>query len=347
MKKSKDITIYDIAEELQISSSTVSRALNESPLVSKNTIKKVKKAAKEMGYQPNTFASNLRQMKTFTIGVIMHELESTFMTSVLSGIERITSFVGYDIIIAHSSESFEKEKINVENLFKKRVDGIIASLSFDTDTLDHYAPLIKKGIPIVFYDRVKEDSEFPKVIIDNFKAGFEATEHLIEQGCSRIVLVTNNLSVNVYAERHRGYQAALNTHGISPQKEWLIENKDLSEKSAIAAAEKILNMQPCPDGVFVTHDFSAATIMKTLQNNGIRVPEEVALVGFNNDAVCKITDPQLSTIDYPGDKVGEAAANYLINRLERPDLTAAVNTIIIKSKLIKRGSSLRKTCEEI
>lgn len=339
-KGKKEVTIYDIARALQISPSTVSRALNDNPRVNKATRKKIQRTASEMDFRPNRFASNLRRQKTYTIGVIMHELRSNFMTSVLSGIEKITTQAGYDLIIAHSSESYEKERANVNNLFKKRVDGLIASLAFDTPNLDHYLPYQNKGIPVIFYDRVEEQSDYPKVLINNFQCGYKATRHLIEQGCRNIILVTANLTRNVYAERHRGYLAALKEQHITPKKNQVII-KDLSEHCAREAAAAVLQMNPLPDGVFITHDFSAVVFMQTLKKAGISIPKDVAIVGFNNDAICTLVEPELSTINYPGQKVGETAANHLVNHLEDVTPLTDINNIIIKSELIVRGSSLR------
>ena len=171
--------------------------------------------AREMGYRHNNFASNLRKQKTNTIGIIVHELNSNFITSVLAGIEKISTESGYDLIITHSSESFKKEEANVLNLFHKRVDGVIASLAFDTKNLDHFQPFFDKNIPVIFFDRVEENSDHAKVVIDNYKNGYQATQHLIDQGCKRIVIVTANLNRNVYAQRFRGYKDALNNNGIA------------------------------------------------------------------------------------------------------------------------------------
>lgn len=340
MKKIKEVTIYDIAKELDVSPSTVSRALKDSPLVSKATRKKIQDTAKEMEFRLNIFASNLQKQKTFTIGVIMHELRSYFMTSVLSGIEKIANNAGYDLIIAHSSENYEKEKANAHNLFEKRVDGLIASLAFDTPNLDHFSPYRSRGIPIVFYDRVIEDSSYPKVIINNYKSGYEATKHLIDEGCSQIILVTANMSRNVYSERYRGYRAALKEAGIQPKKEWVLK-KDLSEKGAQEAAKSVLKMDPLPDGAFITHDLSAAVFIQTLKKNKVQIPEDIAIVGFNNDTIGKLIEPQLSTINYPGNKVGEAAANYLVNQLKDDNPLKGISTITIQSELIIRESSLK------
>jgi LacI family transcriptional regulator len=172
----------------------------------------------ELGYRRNIIASNLRRQKTNTIGVIVHELNSNFITSVLAGIEKITTEAGYDLIIAHSYESYEKEVANATNLFHKRVDGLIASLAFNTTNLNHYKQYHDKHIPVIFFDRVEERSDSAKVIIDNYKCGYQATKHLIEQGCKNIVLVTASLTRNVYQQRYKGYRDALDEAGLTFRK---------------------------------------------------------------------------------------------------------------------------------
>ena len=341
MKPKKETTIYDIAQKLALSSATVSRALRDSPSINKKTRKKIKEAALELGYRQNTFASNLRKQKTNIIGVILHELNSNFITSVLAGIEKITTGAGYDLIIAHSSESYQREAANAMNLFHKRVDGVIASLAFDTSALDHYKPLEEKGIPVIFFDRVEEQSETTKVIINNYQCGYQATKHLVEQGCKRIVLVTANLKRNVYAERHRGYREALHDNDIAFDNE-LVLIKDLSEQCGIEAALEILKMDPLPDGAFITNDFSAAVCMQTLKDNGVKIPADIAVVGFNNDTISKIVEPQLTTIHYPGMDMGEIAARNLINHLNGLIDIRQIPTIVVRSELIIRKSSLKK-----
>ena len=341
MKPKKDITIYDIARKLDLSSATVSRGLRDNPAINKNTRKKIQRTASELGYRHNTFASSLRKQKTNTIGVIIHELNSNFITSVLAGIEKVTSEAGYDLIIAHSSESYKKEAANALNLFHKRVDGLIASLAFDTIGLDHYKTFEEKGIPVIFFDRVEEKSDSTKVIIDNYKCGYEATRHLIEQGCKKIVLVTASLNRNVYAQRYKGYLNALSDHHI-PFKKNLVLIKDLSEQCGVEAAMEIIKMKPLPDGAFITNDFSAAVCMQTLKNNGLKIPEDIAIVGFNNDSISKIVEPQLSTIHYPGIDMGEIAARHLINHLRGLSNIRHTQTIVVRSELIIRKSSLKK-----
>ena len=341
MSNKKEITIYDIAKKLNISTATVSRGLQDHLTISKKTKKKIFDMADEMGYRTNHFARNLRQQQTNTIGVIVHELNSNFITSVLAGIEKVTTEAGYDLIIAHSSESFKKETANAENLFNKRVDGLIASLSFDTTDLDHYKSFVNKGVPIIFFDRVEEDGNNSVVIIDNAKCGYIATQHLIEQGCKRIAHVTSSLKRNVYSQRCKGYRDALFDNKILFNESLLIV-ADLSENAAVESALQILKMKPLPDGIFITNDFVAAVIMRTLKENDVAIPEDIAIVGFNNDVIGKLIEPALTTINYPGIDMGEIAARNLINHLKGISNIHQTNTIIIRSELIVRKSSLKK-----
>lgn len=337
----KEVTIYDIAIKLSVSSATVSRGLQDNPSINIKTRKRIQDAARELGYRHNTFASSLRKQKTSTIGIIVHELNSNFMTSVLAGIEKITTAAGYDLIIAHSSESFEKEAANANNLFHKRVDGLIASLAFNTKGLDHYKQFEEKNIPVIFFDRVEENSDRSKVIIDNYKCGYQATQHLIEQGCKRIVLVTASLNRNVYALRHDGYKDALFDNNIYYDQN-LVLIKDLSEACGVEAAMEILMMKPLPDEAFITNDFSAAVCMQTLKENNISIPGDIAILGFNNDAISKIVEPKMSTINYPGIDMGEIAASSLVNHLKGISNIKNTHTIVVRSELIIRASSLKK-----
>jgi LacI family transcriptional regulator len=337
----KDITIYDLARELNLSAATISRALKDHPAINKNTKKRIVEKAEEMGYRSNNFASNLRKQKSHTIGVMVHELNSNFITSVLAGIEKITTIANYDLIIGHSSELAGKEVANANNLFHKRVDGLIAALAFDTENLDHYDPFFERNIPVVFFDRVEENSKGTKVTIDNYKAGYEATQHLIEQGCKRIVHTTSSLKRNVYAQRYQGYLAALKDNNIAFD-ESLLFISDLKKESCITLANQIAALQPLPDGVFTTNDLSAALCIQVFKEKGIKVPEDIAVVGFNNDTISIIIEPKLSTINYPGMAIGEVAATHLIQQLQGVNVNSNTNSIVLKSDLIIRESSLKK-----
>jgi LacI family transcriptional regulator len=340
MMSKKEITIYDIARVLQLSPATVSRGLKDHPAINVKTRQRIAEMAREMGYRSNNFASNLRKQKTHTIGIIVHELNSSFITSVLAGIEKVTTEAGYDLIIGHSSETYKKEVANAHNLFHKRVDGLIASLAFDTKDLGHFDPYVQKGIPVVFFDRVEDLHYGTRVIIDNFKAGYEITAHLAEQGCINIAHITANLTRNVYSERLRGYRQALLKHGLRFDPSMLLVN-DLGEEAAILAAHQVINMVPRPDGVFITNDFCAAVFQQTLKEAGLKIPQDIAIAGFNNDIISKIIDPKLTTIDYPGEEMGEMAARSLVAQLAGVAEDRPTDPIIIKSKLVVRESSLK------
>jgi LacI family transcriptional regulator len=341
MSFSKEVTIHDIAKQLNLSIATVSRALNDDPVVRKKTKKRVFELSQQLGYRHNSFASNLRMKKTNTIGVIVPKLNSNFIAGVLSGIEKSATLGGYDLIIATSSEQFEKEKANVLNMFHKRVDGLIVSLAIDTKDLNHFTPFLSKGIPVFFFDRVDENSDTVKVIIDNYKCGYQLTQHLLEQGCRRIAFITASLERNVYAQRYKGFLQAHKDNNLAVDDSMLMTG-DISESSSLSTAASILKMKPLPDGLVVTSDFSAAVIMLHLKEHGIRIPEDIAIVGFNNDAISKLVEPKLTTIDYPGVDMGEIVARNLIEHLKGEPGISPASTSIVRSKLIIRGSSLKK-----
>ncbi|HYC83599.1 MAG TPA: LacI family DNA-binding transcriptional regulator [Chryseosolibacter sp.] len=340
MTSRKEPTIYDLAKRLNVSSSTISRALSNHDCVSKKTRKRVVELAEELGYTKNNFASQLRSGKTHTIGVITHNLNSAFITSILTGIEKVASESQYNIIIRHSSDSNEKEIANADILFRKRVDGLIVSLASDTTTISHYNQFVERGVPVVFFDRVQMDAPGVRVVIDNKTAGYKAAKHLIGQGCKRIMHVTGNLSKNVYVDRLQGLRNALAEHDLPFESTQLVVN-DLNEQSGIAVAEQILNMEVKPDGLFIVGDLCASLCMQHLKTNGIGIPQDIAIVGFNNDVVSRIVEPKLTTINYSGREMGEVAATNLISKLNG-GVPADLNyTIVLASGLIVRDSSLR------
>src|SRR5436190_6358195 len=250
MTKPKEVTIYDLARKLNVSIATISRALKDDPVVSKKTKKKVSDLAEEMGYRYNHFARNLREQRTYTIGVIVPRLDSYFMSTVIAGIESVANNEGYTLIISQSSESVHKELASAKTMFNNRVDGMLVSLAYDTEDISHFDQFIKKNIPLIFFDRVADHPECTCVLIDNRKGAYEATSHLIEQGCRRIVHITATPKRNVYVDRLQGYKQALADHQI-PFKEEYVLITNLSQEAGAPAAEAILQMDPLPDGVFV------------------------------------------------------------------------------------------------
>lgn len=340
MKDKNDITIYDIAKALNISASTVSRGLNNHKSVSEKTRKKILKAAYDMEYQHNIFASSLRKKRTNTIGVVIPRFNSYFMSAVIAGIEKVANQAGYNLIISQSQESVKKEIANISTMFNSRVDGLLVSLAYDTENLDHINIFFKKGIPVIFFDRVFKHPDYTNIVINNFKAGYDATSHLIKQGCRRILHLGGNLKRNVYADRYNGYKQAICDNGIAFDKSLVTINM-LNEKAGIDTANRILNMEKLPDGIFASNDISAVAIMCNLKKAGINIPDDIAIVGFNNSPICTLIDPNLTTIDYPGQEIGKVAASTLIKKLnnQHPENS---NTIELKHKLIIRQSSIRE-----
>jgi LacI family transcriptional regulator len=338
MQKTKEITIYDLARKLNISIATVSRALKDDPVVSKKTKKKIADLAIEMGYRSNNFARNLRNQRTDTIGVIIPRLNSYFMSTVIAGIESVAGSEGYNLIISQSSESAQKEIASAKTMFNNRVDGLLVSLAYDTDDLDHFEAFVKKDIPLIFFDRVAEQKNCTSILIDNRKAAYEATGHLIEKGCRKIVYITAPPKRNVYIDRLLGYKQALAAHQIDYVEEYIMIS-NLSQEAGAAAAMRILQMHPLPEAVFVANDNCAVGCMVALKKAGIRIPEDIAFVGFNNDPVSTVVEPNLTTINYPGHEMGEVAARHLINHLNGTAPIHSTNTIILRSELVIRASS--------
>jgi len=339
MKVTREVTIYDIAKALSISPSTVSRALKDHPNIKKETKKKISAVARDMGYQRNKFASDLRQKRTNTLGVIVPRLNSYFMSSVISGIEKITNQYGYNLIISQSQETVKKEIDSVNTLFNSRVDGLMVSLAYDTKNLDHFNVLFKKGIPVVFFDRVSACDDCISVIIDNHKAGYDMTSQLISQGCRRIVHLGGSLIRNVYYDRFSGYKQALENNGI-PFDDDLVIISQLNDQVGVEVLPKILAMNPLPDGIFAANDTSAVSIMCELKQAGIDIPRDIAVAGFNNDPISRIVEPNLSTVNYPGKEMGEIAAQTLINKLNNLQSTS-LSTIVLSHSIIVRQSSER------
>ena len=338
----KEITIYDIAKELEVSPTTVSRALNDHPAVNVKTKQRIFDTATQMGYRSNMFASNLRTKKTNAIGVIVPRLNSTFMSSVIAGMEKVANEAGYNLIISQSLETVEKEMTNANTMFNSRVDGLLVSLAYNTENIEHFKPFIKKGIPMLFYDRVYEHEKITGIVIDNIQSAFKATKHLIDQGCRDIVHITGNLKRNVYSDRLKGYKYALMDNNLKFKKTNVIVN-NLSEEDGIEAARQLLKMEKFPDGLFVANDNCAISCMKALMQEGVSIPKDIAVVGFNNDPICRIVEPNLTTIDYPGYEMGEVAVRSLIHRMGGLNDNSMTNTITLRSELIVRASSLKKT----
>lgn len=334
----KEVTIYDIAKKLNISAATVSRGLKDRAGTNKETKKRILEAAAEMGYQSNAMASNLRNKRSNIIGVIIPRLNSVFMAQVIAGIESEVSSANYTLIISQSQENMKSEENSAMAMFSNRVDGLLVSVAHDTKDTSHFDNFVKRGTPVILFDRVYEDKRYPVIHIDNFKAGYDVTTHLIKQGCKRIAHVTGELQ-NVFADRFEGYKKALADHNIAYDEKLVFVNGVIAVDGA-KAAEEILALKTLPDGVFAANDSAAVACMQVLKKRGINIPQDIAFAGFNNDPLCCIIEPNLTTIDYDGYEMGQVAARLLLDFMNNKE-TYSSDNVVLGHELIVRESSQR------
>lgn len=333
----KEVTIYDIAQALQVSPATVSRGLKNHPSISKKTSKKIQEAAQKMGYRSNALASSLRTSKSYTLGVIVPRLDSNFMSTVLAGMEKSAVELGYHLIIMQSFETLEKEKECARLLFNHRVDGLLVSTSAESGHMDYFAPFLTKNIPVLFFDRAPFDpNPFSSVTIDNHRAGYELTRIMLKKGATQLLHITGNADLRVYKERLEGFKAALKEFNLSYSAARIWQT-NLGVEDGIRAAEKILLMRPLPDGIFVANDTCAIAIINHLQNNNILIPGQIQVSGFNNDPFASLFTPQLTTVEYPGIAMGGKAVKTIIDLIQNKNKTTLKESLDFK--LINRSST--------
>lgn len=343
MEENKDITIYDIAEKLNLATSTISRALKDHPTISSKTIKKVKKMAEEMGYVPNTLAAGLRGNKTNTIGVLIPTVTQPFLSSLISGIEITAHKSGYNVIIMQSHDSYEDEVSMTKSLYSSRVSGIICSLAMETCDTSHFQQFVANNIPLVFVDRAPKDFNTFRVIIDNYAAGYKATKHLIDQGCTRIAHLTVGSEFgNLYSERRKGYINALKEHDLVVDEELIVILKAVTYDEGFKASNKLLDLTNPPDGIFAPGDILGVSAIQCAKKRGIKVPEELAIIGFNNDPISQIIDPNLSTISHPAAKMGKKSAEIILKNLKSLKKDDIKEITFLNTEVLVRESSKRK-----
>lgn len=342
--KYNQVTIKDIARELGISPSTVSRALKDHPDISPDTKRVVNALATKLNYQPNIVALSLRQSKTNTIGVIIPEIVHFFFSTIISGIEDIAYSAGYNVILAQSNESQEREILDMKALFNSRVDGMLMSISRDTTNFDHIESMITKGVPMVFFDRVYNTDQASKIIVDDFTGAKEATLHLIEQGCKRIAHLEGPPNLDISRQRLEGYKEALQQHNIPFNKELVVICPSGTIEEGKEATQKLLKLKHKPDGIFATNDPAAMGSMQAIKSHGLKIPDDIAIVGFSNWFFSSLMDPPLSSVDQPGFEMGQEAAKLLIRQIEKQDKDDQdidPETKVLKTRLVIRESSLK------
>lgn len=337
MEKKAPTTIKDIARELGISPSTVSRALKNHPDISQKTKDAVRDLATKYNYKPNAVALSLRSSKTHMIGVLIPTVVHYFFSSVISGIEHVCNDAGYNVMIIQSDENEEREITSVQTLASSRVDGILASVSKATTDFTHFKELVENNMPLVFFDRAVGDLDTDKVIIDDVQGAFMATEHLIEKGCKRIVHLAAPQNLLIGQRRRAGYIKALEKYNI-PVDENLIYKCD-SREEALVVMQDIYDKGIKPDGVFAVNDLTATGVLRVVKKNGFSIPEDVKVVGFSDGFVANVTDPTLTTIDQHGFEMGKEAASLLLRKINNEIENYSSVVKVIPVNLIKREST--------
>lgn len=337
--KKRPVSLKDLADELGISISTVSRALKDNPIIGPEVTQKVKELARARNYIPNPLAMGLLRQQTKMIGVIVPDLVTHFYSSIISGIEEVAKESGYYILIASSNESFEKEKEAVRNLLKTRVEGIIACISQETTSFEHFENLVLNEIPLVFFDRVAESLDVPSVTVDGSKAAENITRHFYENGCRRIAYISGPEHLNISKHRKKGYLTGLQKCGLQFNPELLVET-NLNATDAKLATQKLLNLKQIPDAIFGINDTVAFAAMKEIKKHKLRIPEDIALVGFTDEFHSTVVDPALTSVTHPTQQMGREAAHLFFDQiLGRTD---SPKEIILSTSLVIRESSVKK-----
>lgn len=335
--KNAQATIRDLALKLNTSISTVSRALHGHQDIKPETKKAVLDMAKKLHYEPNRVAQSLRIKKTNTMGVIVPEIVMHFFSSSLSGMQEYAAKHGYSMMVCQSMESFRTEKSNIHTLVSNRVDGLLISLSSDTKHFDHLQQLMDKEIPIVLFDRVCDELNVSKVVVDDHKASFVAVDYLVKTGCKRIAYLGGPQHLYISQQRQEGYLEALQKNNISPSEEWIIHCSDL-HTDPIAATEQLLNLPEMPDAIFCMNDPIAILAMQVLKEKQIKIPDEISMIGFTNEPVANFIEPSLTTVSQPSYEMGRIAAKLFIDQVENPDSFKPV-TRVLPTEFIIRNST--------
>lgn len=334
----ENVTIKDIARELGISPSTVSRALKDHPDISQTTRDAVNELAERWNYRPNPIALSLKSGSSKTIGVIIPDVVHYFFSTVISGIEDVVYQRDYNMILCQSNEMWEHEVKNIRTLLASRVDGILASVAKTTTDYRHYRSILDKDIPLVFFDRAVEEIRTDSVVIDDEEGAYKAVNHLLRSGKKQIVHLSGPPQLAIASNRRKGYLRAMREYRLTPSEEDIVKCDDI--ESAERMIPGILRRTPRPEAFFAVNDLTAAQTLMIIKRHGLRIPEDIAVVGFTNSQIAKLTDPGLTSVDQKGFEMGQEAARILIERIEKP--RGPVQNRVITSDLVVRGSSSAK-----
>ena len=339
MENKKKSTIKDIASVLGLTPSAVSKALNDHPRISEKTKIAVKQVAQELDYQPNYLSSALRKGKSNLVGVIIPRVNSHFFSSVVENIEKVLNSEGYSIIMTQSNELYAKECKEIDTLLKIQVDGIIASMANQTIDLEFYEKIKSKGVELVLFDRGEESLQVDYVGIDDYKSSHLVVDHFVTQNCKKIAHIAGFNHIRIYKERIRGYKDALEKWNLDIQEDWIIES-NLRKDDGRRIMQQLLDGPDRPDAVYVAGDIAALGALQVLLENNIKVPEEIALVGFSDEPFTSLTQPSISTVNQHSDQIGKLAAEAFLERMNNPN-KKSIKRIILEPELIVRQSSNR------
>lgn len=331
------ITIKDIAKELGISPSTVSKALKEHPDISSSTKESVKQLADKWNYKPDQIAVSLKSGLSKTIGVIVPEIVHYFFSTVISGIEDYAYDHDYHVMFCQSSELYAREVKAVETLLSSRVDGILVSVSKTTKCTEHFNKILDSGIPLVFFDRICDEIDTDKVVVDDEEGAYKAVRHLLKTGCRNIVHLSSFESLSIGKNRKNGYVRALKDFNMTIDENNIIKCDTPEDAELIVPG--LLNRTPRPDGIFAVNDLTAAATMKIIKNHGINIPDDISVIGFTSGLISDITSPSLTSVEQHGYIIGLEAVKLLIDRLEKRSSSAS-QTKIITTELVIKGSTL-------
>lgn len=341
----KAITIKDLAEKLNISVSTVSRALKDNPEISQQTRKTVQALAKELGYKPNPIAVALKTHKSNTIGVVVPQIVSTFFATVVKKIEEVADKYGYNVLVSSSNESFEKEKKNIDIFLANRTDGIILSLSRATTSYEHIKHIQDMDVPLVLFDRTTKELEVSKVVADDADAAYKIVQHLILGGAKKIALITGPEQMSIGKNRMKGYLKAMTLNKLEINTDYIVRCNDFSVKAAKEATSKLLAMTAIPDAIFGINDDMAIGAIEAIKEKGMRIPEDIAVFGFSNSKRSRYMNPSVSTINQFPEKIGETAAELLFEQILNSK-HAQIREEVVNCELIIRESSDRSSMAE-
>lgn len=335
--RSNQVTIKDIARELGVSPSTVSRAMKDHPDISPATKKQVNELVERLKYRPNAVALSLRSRKTNTIALVVPEIVHHFFSSIISGIEEVAQEAGYHVMIFQSNESYEREVSIAQSLASIQVDGLLVSVSKTSMKFGHFAELMREGIPLVFFDRACEEIEADKVVVDDFTGAFNAVEYLIKTGCKRISHFGTPQHLQIGYQRKRGYISALEKHGIEPREELMVQCDTLSD--ALEITPKVMRLDNPPDAIFAVNDMTASGVMKVLKQLRFRIPEDVSVIGFTDGLVATVTDPALTSVSQHAFEMGKKAMEMLLKRIDVLEDDAPARIEILPTDLVIREST--------